>query len=151
MLSPDHFQIDEVKLHDLDEIVAIENMSFPTPWPRHVFDLELKSSRSFKRVSRVNGSVVGYLVAWKIYDEVHILNVAVHPDYRRRGIGQSLLDYCINFFSSKGVRSAILEVRNMNGDARRLYEKMGFRSVGVRRGYYTDTGEDAIVMELDLK
>ena len=151
MLSPIHFQIDEVKPHDLDEIVAIENLSFPTPWPRHIFDMEIKSSRSFKRVSRVNGSVVGYLIAWKIYDEVHILNIAIHPDYRRRGIGQGLLNYCFDFFSSKGVRSAILEVRNMNGNARRFYEKIGFRSVGVRRGYYKDTGEDAIVMKLDLK
>lgn len=149
-MSSPCFRIEELKPHDLDEIIAIEQVSFPTPWPRQVFDMELNSSRSYKRVSKVNGTVVGYIIAWKIHDEVHILNLAVHPDHRRKGIGRGLLIDCLRHFSRKGIRSAILEVRVRNQDAIRLYERIGFRSIGLRRKYYSDTGEDALVMKLDV-
>lgn len=150
MIPSSCFYIEEIEPHDLDEIIAIEQVSFPTPWPRQVFDMELKSSRSYKRVSKINGTVVGYIIAWKIYDEVHILNLAVHPEHRRRGIGRGLLNDCLLYFSNKGIKSAILEVRVRNKNAIKLYEKTGFRSVGFRRKYYSDTGEDALVMKLDM-
>jgi ribosomal-protein-alanine N-acetyltransferase len=145
------FHIEELKPHDLDEIIAIEQVSFPTPWPRQVFEMELNSSRSCKRVSKINGAVVGYIIAWKIYDEVHILNLAVHPEHRRKGIGRGLLIDCLRYFSKKGIKSAILEVRVRNQDAITLYEKIGFRPIGLRRKYYSDTGEDALVMKLDME
>lgn len=144
------FYIEEIKPDDLDEIVAIEQVSFPTPWPRKVFELELKSPRSYKRVSKINGTVVGYIVAWRIHDEVHILNLAVHPQHRRKGIGRGLLNECLLHFSREGIKSAILEVRVRNKEAIRLYEKTGFRSIGFRRKYYSDTGEDALVMKLNM-
>ncbi|HEX9667763.1 MAG TPA: ribosomal protein S18-alanine N-acetyltransferase [Thermodesulfobacteriota bacterium] len=150
MIPSSCFYIEEIEPHHLDEIIAIEQVSFPTPWPRQVFDMELKSSRSYKRVSKINGTVVGYIIAWKIYDEVHILNLAVHPEHRRRGIGRGLLNDCLLYFSNKGIKSAILEVRVRNKNAIKLYEKTGFRSVGFRRKYYSDTGEDALVMKLDM-
>ncbi len=144
-------QIEEVTPQDLDEIIAIEQVSFPTPWPRQFFDMELKSSKSYKRVSKINGAVVGYIIALKVYDEVHILNLAVHPEYRRKGIGRGLLSECLRYFSDKGIRSAILEVRVRNKNAIMLYEKAGFKSIGLRRKYYSDTGEDALVMKLDME
>jgi [ribosomal protein S18]-alanine N-acetyltransferase len=151
MMPSSCVRIEELKPYDLDEIVAIEQVSFPTPWPRQVFDMELRSSKSYKRVSKINGTVVGYIIAWKIYDEVHILNLAVHPDHRRKGIGRGLLSDCLMHFSSKGIKSAILEVRVRNKNAISLYETTGFRSIGLRRKYYSDTGEDALVMKLDME
>jgi [ribosomal protein S18]-alanine N-acetyltransferase len=143
--------IEEMRSKDLDEIMLIEEMCFPTPWPRQVFDMELKSPRSFARVTRFDGVVVGYIVAWMIYDEVHVLNIAVHPDFRRMGIGENMLRDCLDFFLKKGAKHAILEVRRGNLGAKRLYEKLGFKSIGIRRGYYVDTGEDAIVMMLSMR
>ncbi|MER3446379.1 MAG: ribosomal-protein-alanine N-acetyltransferase [Candidatus Dadabacteria bacterium] len=143
--------IEEMRPSDLDEIMLIEEACFPTPWPRQVFDMELKSPRSFVRVTRLNGVIVGYIVAWMVCDEIHILNIAVHPDFRRMGIGESMMRYCLDHFLTKGAKYAILEVRRGNTGAKRLYEKLGFKSVGIRRGYYVDTGEDAIVMMLSMK
>lgn len=150
MMPSSFVRIEELKPYDLDEIIAIEQVSFPTPWPRQVFDMELRSSKSYKRVSKINGTVVGYIIAWKIYDEVHILNLAVHPEHRRKGIGRGLLSDCLRHFSNKGIKSAILEVRVRNKNAINLYETAGFRSIGLRRKYYSDTGEDALVMKLDM-
>lgn len=143
--------IEEMRSADLDEIMVIEETCFPTPWPRQVFDMELKSPRSFAGVTRLDGVIVGYIIAWMIYDEIHILNIAVHPDFRRMGIGENMMRYCLDHFFTKGAKHAILEVRRGNVGAKRLYEKLGFTSIGIRRGYYVDTGEDAIVMMLSMK
>jgi len=142
--------IEEIQPKDLDEIIAIEQLSYPTPWPRLVFDMELRSSKSFTRVSRIKGIVVGYIIAWKIYDEAHILNVAVHPQFRRLGIARGLIFDCLAYYSDNGAVTALLEVRSKNDIAIKLYEKIGFKAIGLRRGYYSDTGDDAIVMKLDL-
>lgn len=143
--------LDEMKYEDLDEVIFIEQLCFPTPWPRQIFEMELKSKRSFKRVSRIGGVVAGYIIGWMIHDEGHILNVAVHPDFRRTGIGECLMRECIDHFSEKGAKYAILEVRSTNRGAIKLYEKLSFKPIGIRRGYYSDTGEDAIVMMLTMK
>ncbi|MGQ0792620.1 MAG: ribosomal protein S18-alanine N-acetyltransferase [Deltaproteobacteria bacterium] len=143
--------IEEMKPEDLDEVLLIERSSFPSPWPRRIFEMELKTRRSFKCVSRVGGAVAGYIIAWIIYDEGHILNVAVHPDFRRLGIGEALMRECLGYFTRKSVKYAILEVRRSNLGAITLYEKLGFNPVGVRKSYYSDTEEDAIVMMLDFE
>ncbi|KRT64849.1 MAG: ribosomal-protein-alanine acetyltransferase, ribosomal-protein-alanine N-acetyltransferase [Candidatus Dadabacteria bacterium CSP1-2] len=142
--------LEEMSTEDIDEIIEIEKSSFPTPWPRQMFEMELKSPRSFSRVARISGVIVGYIVAWMIYDEVHILNIAVHFSFRRMGIGERILRDCLDYFFLNGAKNAILEVRRGNHEAKRLYEKLGFKSIGIRRGYYADTGEDAIVMKLTL-
>lgn len=133
---------------DLDEVMKIEEQCFPTPWPREIFETELESPRSLLNVARVGGAVAGYIVAWMVYDEIHILNIAVHPDFRRMGLGEALLEDCLDYFSGKGAKQAILEVRRGNLGAQKLYKKLGFEPIGVRKRYYTDTGEDAIVMML---
>lgn len=145
------FFIDQMKLEYLDQIMTIEQVCFPTAWPRQVFEMELKSPRSFTRVSKLGDMVVGYVVAWTVYDEGHILNIAVLPEFRRMGIGEDLMTDCLDYFSRSHAKYALLEVRTSNIGAIKLYEKLGFKSIGIRRGYYNDTGEDAIVMMLTIK
>jgi ribosomal-protein-alanine N-acetyltransferase len=99
---------------------------------------------------REDGSVVGYVCLWEIADELHITNIAVHPAHRRRGLGRSLLGGVIQDGRERGLRIVVLEVRPSNREALPLYESFGFRVVGRRRGYYYDTGEDALVMEASL-
>ncbi len=145
------YEIGRITPEDLDGIVSIENVSFPTPWPRRVFERELKSEKSYNRVIRFGGMVVGYIVTWTIYDEVHILNIAVHPDFRNMGLGERLLRDCLGHSARSGLKYAILEVRVSNARARGLYEKMGFKTIHTRRKYYSDTGEDAYVMMFEIK
>jgi len=151
MSSVHKFSIAQMKLEDLDQIMAIEKVSFPTAWPRQVFEIELKSPRSFTRVSKIGDKVIGYVVAWTVYDEGHILNIAVHPEFRRMGIGEELMTDCLDYFSKRRSKYALLEVRVSNIGAIKMYEKLGFKSIGNRRGYYNDTGEDAIVMMYTIR
>ena len=144
------YEIDNICLEDLDQIIAIENISFPSPWPMRLFEKQIEAQNSYKRVVRFSGSVVAYIVTWTIYDEVHILNIAVHPDFRNIGLGEILLRDCLSYSYAKGLRLAVLEVRISNKSAIRLYEKIGFKTMRVRKKYYTDTGEDAYVMMYEL-
>ncbi len=134
----------------IDQIMEIEKVSFPTPWHKRIFELELGKPRSLHSVYKIGDKVVGYLISWMLYDEIHILNVAVHPEYRRNGIAKKLIDHTINHFSKKGAITVILEVRTSNIAAQNLYEKMGFQVLRTRKKYYTDTGEDALVLMLDI-
>jgi len=145
-------------MEDLDEVLAIERASFPNPWSRHAFLYELHENRVAnlwvvreEQADPGGGErVVGYLCLWAIADEVHITNLAVHPDHRNRGIGRHLLGALLDHYRAQGAVSAALEVRPSNMAARRVYEGFGFRQVGLRRGYYFDTGEDAVLMEARL-
>ena len=144
------FEIDIITPSDLDGIVAIENVSFPSPWPRRVFEREIKSDKSYKRVIRLSGIVVAYIVTWTIYDEVHVLNVAVHPEFRQTGLGEKLMRDCLAESEENGLKYALLEVRISNEGAQKLYEKLGFKTIQIRPKYYSDTGEDAYVMMLEI-
>lgn len=150
MNNVSQFTIEPMAPRHLDDIVQIENQSFPTPWHRKIFEMELNKPRTLHSVCIHGDEVVGYLISWMLYDEIHILNVAVHHDYRRHGIAKLLIDHTVNHFIKKGAMSVILEVRTSNIAAQRLYEKLGFTTLRIRKRYYTDTGEDAIVMMLDL-
>lgn len=145
------YEIDIIGPEDLDQIIAIENVSFPSPWPRRIFEREIEAQNSYKRVIRFAGSVVAYIVTWTIYDEVQILNIAVHPDFRNIGLGEMLLRDCLDFSYNKGLKLAVLEVRISNKSAIRLYEKIGFGIIRTRKKYYSDTGEDAFVMMYEFK
>jgi ribosomal-protein-alanine N-acetyltransferase len=136
---------------DLDEVLAIEQASFTLPWSRGAFLYEMQQNRAARCwVMREDGGVVGYVCLWEIADELHITNIAVHPAQRRRGLGRSLLGGVIHDGRERGLRVVVLEVRPSNREALPLYESFGFRVVGRRRGYYYDTGEDALVMEASL-
>jgi ribosomal-protein-alanine N-acetyltransferase len=133
---------------DLEEVLAIERASFSMPWSRGAFLYEIQQNRVARcRVVRDGGTIVGYLCVWEIGDEIHVTNVAVHPSRRRQGIARGLLAGLLAEAQARDVRLVVLEVRPSNREAIGLYESFGFRVTGRRRGYYYDTGEDALVME----
>jgi ribosomal-protein-alanine N-acetyltransferase len=137
---------------DLDEVVAIERASFGMPWSRGAFLYEIEQNRVARCwVLREDDQVAAYLCLWEIGDELHVTNIAVHPGQRRRGLARRLLGAILEDARSRRIRSVTLEVRPTNDEARTLYESFGFRVVGRRRGYYYDTGEDALIMESDLQ
>ena len=148
-------RIGEYEEGDIDQILAIERDSFPTPWSANIFRNEIISSISRLLVARYGterggGSVVGYLVYWQVADEIHLHNIAVRKDMQRQGIASRLLDEAIGNSRPKGARWLTLEVRLSNRSAQRFYEKFGFFVRGIRPNYYTDTGEDALIMWADL-
>jgi ribosomal-protein-alanine N-acetyltransferase len=137
---------------DLDEVLVIERASFSMPWSRGAFLYEMQQNRVARCwVMREDGHVIGYLCLWEIADELHITNIAVHPTRRRQGVGRVLLQGVLEDARERRLRLVVLEVRPSNTEARTLYEGFGFRVIGRRRGYYYDTGEDALVMEADLQ
>ena len=142
--------IDDMKVEDLPEIVSIENASFKTPWSETLFYNEIRKTIAVSRVAKIDGKVVGYLCANLIIDEGHILNLAVHPQYRRRGIASWLIKEMIDIMRNSACRSIFLEVRLSNEQARSMYGKFGFSLLGTRRNYYISPVEDAVIMVLRL-
>jgi len=133
---------------DLDEVMAIEHLSYLTPWSRDAFASELLQRYTVYLVARAGQRVVGYAGMHVIWEQAHVTNVAVHSEHRGRGIGERLLRALIGVARRRGVTQMTLEVRASNAPAQGLYRKLGFVTApgAVRKGYYTDTGEDAIVM-----
>lgn len=140
---------------DLEDVLSIERLSYPSPWSRSQFEKELQNRFSNKLVAKVahdNREVIAaFIIFWVVADEAHILNIAVRPDFRRKGIAKSLLFFTLNNLEERGVKEAFLEVRRSNSAAQSLYNYFSFKKVGVRRGYYGDNNEDAIVMALEIK
>jgi ribosomal-protein-alanine N-acetyltransferase len=139
-----------LELADLDEIERIEQASYPTPWSRSMFASELAkpSSLSLGAVDE-EGKLVGYLVLSRYVDAWHVMNVAVAPGRRRQGIASALLRRLLDATHGDARRGYTLEVRVSNVGAIALYERFGFKPRGVRRGYYTDNREDALIMWRD--
>ena len=139
---------------DLDEVLAIESASFATPWSRGAFLFEMRQNPAARcwvaRGAPPAPSVLGYLCLWEIPPEIHITNVAVHPDWRRQGIARGFLGAILEDARRRGITLVLLEVRPNNAEALALYERLGFQVVGRRKGYYFDTGEDALLMQADL-
>ncbi len=136
---------------DLDEVMAIECLSYPTPWSRRAFDREIADNTTAEYIvaQGPNGSVCGYAGMWVLMDEGHITNIAVHPDFRRQGVGTALLREIARRGKARGVEKLTLEVRPSNVAAQNLYSQLGFVARGRRKRYYSDTGEDALIMWLD--
>jgi ribosomal-protein-alanine N-acetyltransferase len=142
--------VDDMRLADLDAVHAIERASFTTPWPPHAYQSEIETNRLARYVvARVDGEVVAYAGMWIMVDEAHITTFAVHPAWRRQRLGERLLLAILDIAIARGAREATLEVRLSNLPARRLYEKYGFRPVGLRPRYYSDNNEDALIMTTD--
>ncbi len=137
---------------DLDAVMAIEEVSFPTPWPRRFFEREVAADglRVAATVALADREIVGYMVAWNMAGEIHLGNVAVSPTHRRRRVGQALLDRLVAQAEEEGASCITLEVRASNRGAITLYARNKFRPAGLRHGYYRGQ-EDAIVMIRDLE
>jgi len=132
---------------DLDEVEAIERESYPTPWSRSMFDAELRKPSALALGAFTGDDVlVGYAFVSRYVDAWHVMNVAVAHAYRRHGIAVALLERLFEVTASDPRRGYTLEVRVSNVGAIALYEKLGFEARGVRRGYYTDNREDALIM-----
>jgi ribosomal-protein-alanine N-acetyltransferase len=139
-----------MRFTDLEAVQDIERASFTTPWPPHAYRSELESNRlATYLVVRAGDEVVAYAGMWLMVDEAHITTFAVHPAWRRRRVGERLLVALLDLAVARRAREATLEVRLSNLAARRLYEKYGFRPVGLRPRYYSDDGEDALIMTTD--
>jgi ribosomal-protein-alanine N-acetyltransferase len=136
-----------MRLEDLADVHAIERASFAAPWPANAYRSELESNRlAHYLVARAGEEIVGYGGMWLMVDEAHITTFAIDPRWRRRRIGERLLIAFLDLARDRGAHEARLEVRLSNLPARRLYEKYGFRPVGLRPRYYSDDGEDALIM-----
>ena len=139
--------IEDMTLDDIDGVQEVERASFPVPWPANAFRHELTQNKNARYlVARDGGRIVGYAGLWLMVDEAHITTFAVHPAWRRQRLGERLLLAFLDLARDRHAREATLEVRLSNVAARRLYEKYGFRPVGLRPRYYSDNNEDALIM-----
>ena len=147
----DRVELRRLGMRDLGAIEDIERASYPTPWSRSMFASELAkpSSLCLGAFDAATDALAGYLIISRYVDAWHVMNVAVAPEYRRRGIATTLLERLFEVTAGRGRRGYTLEVRVSNTGAIKLYERLGFRSRGVRRGYYTDNREDALIMWKD--
>ena len=139
--------IRQAEERDIAAIEGLEQACFSDPWSYESLEHDILNNKlSFYIVAEVEGVVCGYVGIWNIVDEGHITNVAVSPDYRRKHIGSNMLDVLIASCEEVGVERFTLEVRAGNEPAKALYAGKGFKEVGLRKGYYQDNGEDAIIM-----
>jgi ribosomal-protein-alanine N-acetyltransferase len=147
---PVALRVEPMTFADIPAVHAIERESFAVPWPDDAYRSELATNRLASYVvARADDAVVGFAGLWVMVDEAHVTTFAVDPRWRRRGIGERLLLGLIEIAVARRAREATLEVRLSNVPARRLYEKFGFRPVGIRPRYYSDNGEDALIMTTD--
>src|SRR5439155_11849510 len=146
-------QLRKLALADLGAIEKIERRSYPTPWSRSMFAGELAKPSSICLgafdADGDEGTLVGYLIVSRYVDAWHVMNVAVDPDHRGRGIATTMLERLFEVTADDARRGYTLEVRVSNGTAIGLYERLGFEARGIRRGYYTDNREDALIMWKD--
>jgi ribosomal-protein-alanine N-acetyltransferase len=160
------FIVEPMTLADLDQVMAIEQLSFPTPWSRRAYEYEITQNKhSTMLVVRATAplghrlswllhrlgisrqsSVLGYAGAWLLVDEIHLSTIAVHPQWRERGLAELLLIAVLERGAQMGAQRATLEVRVSNSAAQGLYHKYGFETVGSQKRYYADNNEDAYIM-----
>ena len=147
---PLRLRIGPMRVEDLPAVHAIERASFDSPWPEHAYRSELETNRLAQYlVVRAADDIAAFAGMWLMVDEAPDITFAVHPLWRRQRIGERLLLAMIDIAVDAGAHEATLEVRLSNLPARRLYEKYGFRPVGLRPRYYSDNGEDALIMTTD--
>jgi len=143
--------IEKMTEDDINDVLSIERVSFSHPWTKSLFMDELKNPYSHSYVLKTHkGEIIGYIIFWIIMDEGHILSIAVHPSYRNMGYGSLLLKFSLDLLQKKAGKVMTLEVRRSNIPAISLYRKFGFRVVGIRKNYYINNREDALVMEKEF-
>ena len=147
--SSEQVSIDPMRVEDMETVLQIDRLSFPVPWMPTAFATELSNRSACYLVARQSTQVVGFGGEWVIMDEAHITTLAVHPFHRGHHIGERLLLALIEEGIRRRATRATLEVRQNNHAARHLYKKFGFYEAAIRKNYYTDNGENAIVMWAD--
>jgi ribosomal-protein-alanine N-acetyltransferase len=136
---------------DIDQILVIEHLSFTVPWSREAFQNELLSNKYASYiVMQEQNNIIGYCGLWIVLEEAHVTNIAVLPEYRGRKLGEALLNQAMELAKALGAERLSLEVRVTNYVAQSLYRKLGFQNGGIRKNYYTDNGEDALVMWVNI-
>lgn len=136
---------------DIDDVLKVEHESFSVPWSREAFYNEItKNQFAAYIVIEENGQVIGYSGTWVVTDEAHVTNVAILPQYRGRKLGEAMMKKLMEIASELGAKTMTLEVRVTNEVARKLYRKLGFQDGGIRKNYYTDNQEDALIMWVNL-
>lgn len=146
MNGQEKFEIVKMESVHIESILEMENLSFSIPWTGKMFLDELSNDKAFYFIALTNNRVIGYAGLWAVLDEGQITNIAVHPDYRKQGIGKCLMNKLVDICYGKGVIALTLEVRKGNLPAIMLYEGLGFVVEGIRKAYYADNGEDALIM-----
>ncbi len=142
--------IEKMTIDDIDNVLEVEKDCFSIPWSRESFLREITNNEiALYLVAKIENKAVGYIGVWKIINEGHITNVAVHSKYRKFGIGNELVSRLLSLCREDGIDAFTLEVRKSNIVAQNLYKKYGFVESGVRKGYYQDNREDAIIMWLN--
>ena len=139
--------VELMQISDLAEILAIEEVSFATPWTREMYVKELSNRTSRPFVYRIDGEIVGYMCFWVVLDEAHLMTIAVHPDRRGEGIGKSIMGHLEQVSLKEDLKKILLEVGRRNIVARGLYRHCGFTAVGFRKNYYANIKDDALLME----
>ena len=148
-------ELREMRVEDLQQVAVLDRLSFADPWPQGSFEYELKASKHSLCLvvedpkAPEGENVVAALVIWLIVDEAHIATIAVHPDYRHRGIGRGLLAEGLLQAVQRGAVKSLLEVRSGNAEALHLYYGFGYKAVGLRPNYYQAEREDALLLDLD--
>lgn len=141
----------EMKIEDINQIMVVEHESFTVPWSKEAFYNELtKNEFALYTVLEVDDKLVGYCGVWIVIDEAHITNIAILPGLRGKRLGEALMRKVIEIVKERGARTMTLEVRVSNIVAQSLYRKFGFQAGGIRKGYYSDNYEDALVMWVNL-
>ena len=140
--------VSEMTENDLDGVIEIEKRSFTSPWTIKMFEETLRTPVAANFVIKINVEIFGYIMLYSVEDEAHIMNLAVHPDFRGKGYGSALIDHAVLYCARRNISEFYLEVRESNLNARHLYAKFGFGIIGKRKRYYTETNEDALVMHL---
>ncbi|GAA3645086.1 ribosomal protein S18-alanine N-acetyltransferase [Asaccharospora irregularis] len=143
--------IEPMTLSDIDGVFEVEKSCFEDYWSKDSFKKELSNDVARYIVAKLGGKIVGYVGIWLIVDEGHITNVAVHKDYRGQKIGDKLIKSLVELCRKNSILAMTLEVRSSNTIAQNLYKKYGFKMVGVRKEYYSDNKEDAIIMWNQIK
>lgn len=144
------FLIRKMTMNDLEQVVAIDQVSFSLPWPARSFQFELTDNPASRCwVVELDGKIVAMIVSWLILDELHIATIATRPDFRKQGIGKKLLTHALKSARDEGVTRSFLEVRESNEVAINMYKSFGFVEDGRRKEYYKDNHEDAILMTLN--
>ncbi len=146
-----NYIIRKMLVEDLEQVVAIDQISFSLPWPPRSYYFEVTDNPASRCwIVEQDGKVIAMMVAWFIVDEIHIASIAAHPDFRKQGIGECLLEHTLHAAKEEGALTSFLEVRESNDAALNMYRKFGYVESGRREGYYADNDESAILMTLTI-